>query len=102
MAVNYGSLVTAVGGVAIGALSAASGNKRAWTALNQRAELAQQQAQFGQDLAVTQDYEDYYIKLQESQQAKASVEMYSNTAGYVIVGLLVIGIVYLVKKQTAQ
>jgi hypothetical protein len=102
MAVNYGSLITAVGGIAIGAFSAASGNKRAWKALNDRARLAQEGQDFNNELQVTQNYEDYYIRLSESQQAKAKVALYTNTAGFVVLGLLAVGAVYLVKKVTLK
>lgn len=97
---EYGSLVSAVGGVAIGALSAASGNKRGWAALNEKAKLAGERQDFQNELAITENYEDYYIKLTESQQAKAKVAMYSNAAGFVVIGLAAVGIIFLIKKVT--
>lgn len=97
---DYGAVISAVGGVAIGAFSAISGNKRAWKALNDKARLANEAEQFDQELAVTQNYEDYYFKLQDSQQAKAKVAMYTNTAGFVVIGLVSIGIIYLIGKVT--
>lgn len=97
---DYGAIISAVGSVAIGAFSAASGNKRAWAALNEKAKLAQQQQDFNQDLAITENYEDYYIKLQESQAAKEKLGLYTNSAGIVVIGLVAIGVAFLIKKFT--
>ena len=95
---GIGAIISAVGSVTIGALTAASGNKRAWAALNEKAKLAEQAAAFSEDLQITQNYQDYYIQLQESQQAKQKVTMYTNFAGYMVIGLGGLAAIYLLKK----
>ncbi len=95
---NYAALISSVGSVTIGALSAASGNKRAWTALNAQADLMQQQTDFESDLYVTQNYQDFYLKQTEAQQAKAKVKMYTNVVGVGVIGLTAVGLFYVINK----